>query len=49
MFRKIELQKHEQSRMPEFRSSCDPIADAGRTIRDRLDALRPKTDLKYWR
>ena len=49
MFRKPEPTGQGQSRLPEFRISRDPIADAGRTLRDRLDVLRPKTDLKHWR
>ena len=49
MFRKHNTQEPEQPRLPELRSSRDPIADAGRTLRDRLEALRPKDDLKHWR
>ena len=49
MFRKPEKPAQETHRLPELRLSCDRIADHGRILRDRMEALRPYSDLKYWR
>ena len=35
--------------LPEFRQSKDLLADIGKRLRDRYDALRPHSDTKHWR
>ena len=39
----------QKERRPEFRMPEDVIADNDRQLRQRLEALRPHSDLKHWR
>lgn len=56
MFRKRKRENHRE-RLPEqlpehqpvLMPSCDRMTDEGRLLRDRMDALRPHSDLKCWR
>ena len=49
MFNRNDEADRMQERLPEMRPPRDPIAEAGKRLRDRLDALRPQTELKHWR
>lgn len=49
MFRRNKQTSIEAGKLPELRAPRDLIAAYGRIIRDRYDALRPRTDLKHWR
>ena len=51
MHRKDKPEEHweQQTRRPEFRIPGDAMAEHGRQLRERLEALRPHSDLKHWR
>lgn len=37
------------AKLPEMRTTRDPIAEEGRSLRIRREEYQPQSDLKYWR
>lgn len=46
MSRKREERQEREAPLPMLRRPADPIAEAGKRLRDRLSALRPHTDVR---
>ena len=49
MQRYEKAQEHVVPTHPEFSKPNDVLSHIGRGIRDRYDALRPRSDMKNWR
>lgn len=47
--RKKQPKREDEQRLPELRMQGDRIAINGKRLRDRYEALRPYSDLKFWR
>ncbi|MBR3764921.1 MAG: hypothetical protein IKK57_10290 [Clostridia bacterium] len=48
MYRKDNRQER-RIRRPEFRPPEDALAVRGRQLRNKIDEMRPQSDMKHWR